>query len=423
MAPSYGDPAVAGIVVNFHDVTARKQAEAALRASEERYRVISELVSDYAFAYHIDPDGVAVMEWITDAFTRITGYTLAELRMVEQSAAFVHPDDRPIADQRRRQLIAGQSVVNEYRVIAKDGRIIWLRQYDRPLWDAGAGRVVRGYGAVQDITQIKQLEQQLMQGQKMEAIGRLAGGIAHDFNNLLTVILGNAQLSLAVPMNVPDLQANVGQIQHAAERAAALTRQLLIFSRQQVLEPRLLALNTLVESTGQLLRRLIGEDIELVMQLDRDLWPVKADPGQIEQVIMNLAVNARDAMPTGGTLLITTANADIPDAEGHLHIGAVCGSYVVMTIRDTGVGIDAATRAHIFEPFFTTKAPGKGTGLGLATVHGIVTQSGGHICVDSAPGHGSTFTIYLPRVDAAEEPSSVGWIPAQAPSGDGTILL
>ena len=420
---SLSDPAIAGIVVNFHDVTARKQAEAARRDSEERYRVISELVSDYAFAYRVDADGSTTLEWITDAFTRVTGYTMEDIWTPEQLAAIIHPEDRPIASQRRRRQLAGHTDVSEYRIIAKDGRTLWQRFYDRPVWDAAENRVVRLYGAVQDITQIKQLEQQLNQAQKMEAIGRLAGGIAHDFNNLLTVILGNAQLSLVAPTDLQALQENAGQIQHAAQRAAALTRQLLVFSRQQVLEQRLLDLNTLVENTGQLLRRLIGEDIELVMQLGRDLWPVKADPGQIEQVIMNLAVNGRDAMPTGGTLLITTTNVDIHGTEMHLHIGAACGSYVVMTIRDTGVGMDAAIREHIFEPFFTTKAPGKGTGLGLATVHGIVAQSGGHIRVDSAPGQGSTFTIYLPRVDAAEEPSSAGGLPTQAPYGDGTILL
>jgi PAS domain S-box-containing protein len=420
---SLADPTIAGIVVNFHDVTSRKQAEAARQASEERYRIISELVSDYAFAYRVNPDGSSLLEWVTDAFTRITGYTAAELRAAEQSAVLVHPDDQPIVEQRRRQLRAGQSVVNEYRVIAKDGRILWLRQYDRPIWDAEEQRVVCGYGAVQDITQIKQLEQQLNQAQKMEAIGRLAGGIAHDFNNLLTVILGNAQLSLEAPADVETLQQNAEQIQEAAQRAAGLTRQLLAFSRQQVLEPRLLNLTTLVENTGQLLRRLIGEDVELVMQLSPEIWQVKADAGHIEQVIMNLAVNARDAMPMGGTLTITTANAVLHDREVHSDLGVECGSYVAMTIQDTGVGMDEAIRARIFEPFFTTKAPGKGTGLGLATVHGIVMQSGGSIQVESAPGEGSIFTIYLPRVDAAQEPSSADAVPVQAPHGRHTILL
>jgi two-component system, cell cycle sensor histidine kinase and response regulator CckA len=420
---SLADPAIAGIVVNFHDVTARKQAETAQHLSEERYRVISELVSDYAFAYQVGADGSTTLEWITDAFTRITGYTVEDIWTPEQLAAIIHPEDRPLASQRRRRQLAGQTHVSEYRIIAKDGRTLWQRFYDRPVWDAQEHRVVRLYGAVQDITQLKRLEQQLNQAQKMEAIGRLAGGIAHDFNNLLTVILGNAQLSLEAPADVQTLQENAAQIQDVAQRAATLTRQLLAFSRLQVLEPRVLNLNQLVENTGQLLRRLIGEDVELVMQLSPELWQVKADAGHIEQVIMNLVVNARDAMPMGGTLTITTANADLHDREVHSDLDVKCGSYVAMTIQDTGVGMDEAIRARIFEPFFTTKAPGKGTGLGLATVHGIVTQSGGSIQVDSAPREGSSFTIYLPRVDLAQEPSNADALPVQAPHGHHTILL
>jgi signal transduction histidine kinase len=322
--------------------------------------------------------------------------------MAEQSAALLHPDDRPIADRRRQQLRAGQSAVNEYRVIAKDGRIIWLRQYDRPVWDAVAGRTVRGYGAVQDITQIKQLEQQLSQAQKMEAIGQLAGGIAHDFNNLLTVILGNAELLLDHDTPIEMQRENAEQIHDTAQRAAALTRQLLAFSRQQVLEPRQLNINTVVNEMRQLLHRLIGEDIELVTQLACDIELVHADPSQMEQVIMNLAVNARDAMPNGGTLTIQTANVVFDDADTHTQRGVDRGRYVMLTISDTGMGMDAQTRARIFEPFFTTKAPGKGTGLGLATVHVIVAQSGGSITMESALNQGSTFTIYLPQVDRAD---------------------
>ena len=411
---SLAEPAITGLVLNFHDVTERKLSVAALRDSEERYRVISELVSDYAFAYQIDADGSAVMEWITDAFTRITGYTLEDLQMAEQSAALIHPDDRPIAEHRRRQLRAGQSTVNEYRVIAKDGRILWLRQYDRPIWDAGAGRAVRGYGAVQDITQIKQLEQQLSQAQKMEAIGQLAGGIAHDFNNLLMVILGNAELLLDPATPIDTLRENAEQIQDTAQRAAGLTRQLLAFSRQQVLEPRWLNINHVVHEMRPLLHRLIGEDIDLVTELACDIGQIHADSSQIEQVIMNLAVNARDAMPHGGTLAIQTTNVVFDDTNTHMQRGIARGRYVMLAIRDTGMGMDAQTRARIFEPFFTTKAPGKGTGLGLATVHGIVAQSGGVITVESAPGQGSTFAIYLRQVDrAADSPTIPDNIPAK----------
>jgi len=420
---SLSDPAIAGIVVNFHDVTERKSAEAALRDSEERYRAISELVSDYAFAYQVTPDGKTTLEWITDAFTRITGYTVEDIWTPEQLAAIIHPEDRPIAAQRRRRQLAGQVHVSEYRIIAKDGRILWQRFYDRPVRDTLQGRVVRIYGAVQDITQIKQLEQQLNQAQKMEAVGRLAGGIAHDFNNLLTVILGNAQLLLDTRTEPHFFRRDVEQIWQSAERAAALTRQLLAFSRQQILEPRLLDLNTVVTNMSQLLRRLIGEDIDLITRLVPDLGQVKADPGQLEQVIMNLAVNARDAMPTGGTLAIETANVAVHNADVRAHIGVARGSYIMLTISDTGVGMDATTRAHIFEPFFTTKAIGKGTGLGLATVHGVVTQSGGHIWVYSEPGYGTTFRIYLPRADMAEEASSADVAPVRAPDGDATILL
>jgi PAS domain S-box-containing protein len=420
---SLSDPAIAGIVVNFHDVTERKHAEAALRDSEERYRVISELVSDYAFAYQVTPDGATTLEWITDAFTRITGYTLEEIRTPAQLAAIIHPEDRPIATERRRRQLAGQVDVSEYRIIAKDGRILWQRFYDRPVWDAAEGRVVRIYGAVQDVTQIKQLEQQLNQAQKMEAIGRLAGGIAHDFNNLLTVILGNVDLMLDAPRDDHNLREDAEQIQHAAKSAAALTRQLLAFSRQQVLEPHLLDLNMVVQDMGPLLRRLIGDDITLVTQLAPDLGQLKADRGQLEQVLMNLAVNARDAMPAGGTLTVETANVAFDDAPVREHIDVERRAYIRLTISDTGVGMDAATRARIFEPFFTTKAVGRGTGLGLATVHGIVRQSGGHVWVYSEVGHGTAFTIYLPRVDAAGEPSSAAGPLVEAPDGDATILL
>ncbi|MFL5803024.1 MAG: two-component system sensor histidine kinase NtrB [Roseiflexaceae bacterium] len=380
------------------ELAERKQAEAALRASEERYRQISELVSDYAFAYRTSADGTAVLEWVTDAMTRITGFTAEEMATSEAWDAVTHPDDRSIALRRRQRLQTGQSDVSEYRILAKDGQIRWLRFYSRPVREALEGQVLRVYGAVQDITAIKHLEQQLSQAQKLEAVGRLAGGVAHDFNNMLTVILGSCTLVLDHLDHEHALRYDIEQIQAAARRATALTRQLLAFSSRQVLQPTILDLNEVVISTTQLLRRLIGEDIQLVTRLAPGLGMVKADAGQLDQVLVNLAVNARDAMPHGGALTIETANVDLDEAGAREHADVAAGPYIMLAISDTGYGMDAATTARIFEPFFTTKAPGKGPGLGLAIVHGIVRQSDGYIQVLSEPGRGTSFKVHLPRV-------------------------
>jgi len=270
---------------------------------------------------------------------------------------------------------------------------------------------------------LRQSEERLRQAQKMEAVGRLAGGVAHDFNNLLTVIISYSDLLLEDLGSDDPKRDDVDQIRKAAEGAAALTRQLLAFSRQQVLEPKVLDVNATVVSTEKLLKRLIGEDVQLATSLAPDLGRVKVDPGQVEQIIMNLAVNARDAMPRGGRMTIETANVDMDEIYVRSHAPARPGRYVMLALSDTGIGMDEQTKARIFEPFFTTKDPGKGTGLGLATVYGIVKQSGGFIWVYSEPGHGTSFKLYLPRVDEPAEPVAAP-IPMTGPGrGTETVLL
>lgn len=285
------------------------------------------------------------------------------------------------------------------------------------------GAMIGILGVVRDITEHRQLEAQLHQSQKMEAIGRLAGGIAHDFNNLLMVIMSYSELLLDDIDPQHPCRHDVEEILHATRRATALTRQLLAFSRKQVLQPEIINLNTVVIDIDKLLRRLIGEDITLCTILEPELRSVKVDPGQIEQVIMNLAINARDAMPQGGTLTIRTANTDLDWCDLDRHIPIPVGPYVLLEVRDTGVGMDAQTQAHMFEPFFTTKEPGKGTGLGLSTVYGIVNQSHGSIRVESAPGQGTTVMIYLPCTSETVEVHMTYTQSTDLPNGTETILL
>jgi two-component system, cell cycle sensor histidine kinase and response regulator CckA len=318
------------------------------------------------------------------------------------------------------QALETRRLVEQDYEIEIDGRRTWFAAVIAPLDDDAVIWVAR------DITERKVLEAQLRQAAKMEAVGRLAGGVAHDFNNLLTAISTNAELALLAAGDPAGVGEELAQIKRAAERAAALARQLLAFSRKQMLEPRVIRINGAVREAGELLTRVIGEDVQLFTYLDDDAWPVFADPGQLTQVVMNLAVNARDAMPTGGALTITTGNVDVNEALAARQPGLLPGEYAVLTVRDTGTGMDRRTQERIFEPFFTTKAQGKGTGLGLSTVYGIVQQSGGHIQLASTVGRGTTFWIFLPRAEVVErepEPPAPAQPPAMEPVATGTTLL
>jgi len=278
-------------------------------------------------------------------------------------------------------------------------------------------------GIVENVTEWRALETQLRQAQKMEAVGRLAGGVAHDFNNLLMVIKGHTELLLERTAPEHSDFRKIDQIKKAADRAAALTRQLLAFSRMQVMQPRVMDLNSTITEMGKMLPRLIGENIELAILTKPNLGHVKADGGQMEQVILNLTVNARDAMPDGGKLLIETSNVELDETYARTHPPITAGRYVMLAVTDNGIGMNAATQVHIFEPFFTTKEKGKGTGLGLATVYGVVKQSGGFVWVYSEVGKGTTFKIYLPRVDEIADAESEKKRNEELPRGSGTILL
>jgi two-component system, cell cycle sensor histidine kinase and response regulator CckA len=389
----------------------RRRADDALRAREAHYRTILENIGDAVFI--VDRDGRLLD--VNPRACELTGYTRAELLGLGFADTWIDADRAEVPD-RLAEMAAGRSQFFERRLLRSDRTTVLVEASARVLPD---GRLL---STLRDITERRGLEEQLRQAQKMEAVGRLAGGVAHDFNNVLSVIFGYAELmSEDLPADSPARQ-DVAEISKAAQRASALTRQLLAFSRQQVLQPVVLSLNDLVQDIGKLLQRLVPADVELRVALTRDIGNVRADPGQIEQVIMNLVVNARDAMPAGGKLLIETANAELTEQYADQHQPVVAGEYVMLAVSDTGVGMDLETRARIFEPFFTTKEKGKGTGLGLSTVYGIVKQSGGYVWVYSEPGRGTTFKLYLPRVDAPAEPQAA---PRETSTltGTETVLL
>jgi len=412
------EPAVGAIVVNFRDVTERRTAEAALRESEERYRTLVEGVRDIIFA--LSPEGTIAS--LNPAFETITGWR-REQWVGQPFEGLVHPEDLPLALELLGRVVRGElRPASQFRVRTAKGDFRVGEFSATP--QLREGRLVGILGIGRDVTERVQLEQQLRQAQKMEAVGRLAGGIAHDFNNILTAITGYADLLLEDLGATDPRRQDADEIHKAADRAAGLTRQLLAFSRQQVLQPTVLEVNTLVGDLEKMLRRLLGEDVALSTRLAPTTGRVKADPGQLEQVIMNLAVNARDAMPNGGKLTLETANVDLDDAYAADHYPARAGPFVMLAVSDTGTGMSEETQAHMFEPFFTTKEKGKGTGLGLATVYGIIKQSGGFIWVYSEVGHGTTFKLYLPRVEElAERASEPAQLPARPARGTETVLV
>ncbi len=409
----------AGRLLVLRDITEREEAESALRASEDRYRQLFELESDAIML--VDDDSGQILE-VNPAATTLYGYSREEWLSVNQADVSVEPDEmgRTAVEQ------ITQVPVRWHR--RKDGTVfpveITGRRFNRE------GRSVH-VAAIRDITERREAEQalkerddQLRQSQKMEAIGQLAGGIAHDFNNLLTAIIGYADLILSSDGgDAESLRDDVGEIKAAADRASNLTRQILAFSRRQAFQPEVVSLNDIVTGTERLLGRTLGEDIELVTLLGQELGLVEVDMSQFEQVLMNLAVNARDAMPHGGKLTIETANVELSHEYCHRHVGMSPGPHVTLAVSDTGVGMDEETKERAFEPFFTTKEQGIGTGLGLSTVYGIVEQSGGRVSIFSEVGRGTTIKVYLPRASQPEKSRAITAPALDTVTGSETILL
>jgi len=408
------DGQLIGRLAVVRDISSRRRAEAALRETSETLRTL------------IDASPVAIMS--LDLAGRVTVWNRAAERMFGWSDREVLGQPLPtVPEDKRTEFEAavarnrrGEASIYETQRNRKDGSLVNVLTSTAAILDS-EGRVVATMAIIVDMTEQKQLEEQLRQAVKMEGIGRLAGGIAHDFNNLLTVIAGRIYLLMSELPAGHAMRRDLQLIEQTGERAAALTRQLLAFSRKQILAPVVLDLNEVVTSMKQLLERVLGEDIDLIIDLDPSLDRVLADQGQLEQVILNLAVNARDAMPDGGQLVLESSNVEVDDTYVRQHVELPPGPYVALAVTDTGIGMNAETLARIFEPFFTTKEVGRGTGLGLATAYGIVKQSNGHITVYSEPGDGTTFRVYLPK--AQGNVAATVAVEISTPSGTETVLL
>ena len=410
-----GRPAVLGI---FRDIRDRLEAAAVLQRSEERFSYLIQNLSDVITVVAVD----GTMLYHSPSIERVAGYKPSEL-LGKSLLSFIHPDDEPAvrAALERVTLKVGSAAPPEFRFCRKDGTWVWLESVGNNLLnDVAVGGIVV---TSRDVTGRRGLEEQVRQAQKMEAVGRLAGGIAHDFNNLLMVIRGYAEIVQQEESASPSVRKSVDTIVRTTESAASLTRQLLSFSRRHVFSPQVLDLNFLVNRMSEMLLGVLRDEMEFVVKLDPDSCCISADPGQIEQVIMNLVVNARDAMPQGGKLTLETAHLDTDALRSKRFSGLPLGEYVVLSVADTGVGMDADTQSRIFEPFFTTKNKDEGTGLGLSVVYNIVRASGAHVRVSSELGRGATFQIFFPRVASPVKPQPVEHPVEALRTGMETILV